>query len=152
MNFKSCRSRSSNLWLRSLVTNQIMGIWLSTISPHLYVWTTKQTQLSIAQLKMKTNSVRLCFDQGFGEENWNRNGKVSWSNGPEQLDRLSFPFLFLHQILDQNTSLNGKTEVSEVEKSWHMPSENKKSVLKICTLYEKNDLPATPPLSLPLWL
>ena len=151
MNFKSCRSRSSNLWLRSLVTNQIMGIWLSTIFPQLYVWTTKQTQLSIAQLKMKTNSVRLCFDQGFGEENWNRNGKVSWSNGPEQLDRLSFSFLFLHQILDQNTAWMEKQK-SRKWKKVDMPSENKKSVLKICTLYEKNDLPATPPLSLPLWL
>ena len=41
-------------------------------------------------------TLRLCLDQGFGEEkrNENGNGNGRWSNGPMQLDRQTFPFLF----------------------------------------------------------
>ena len=48
------------------------------------------------------------MDQGFGKEkgngNGNGNGKGKWSNGPQQLDHLTYPFTFLfsHQIFDPN--------------------------------------------------
>ena len=64
----------------------------------------------------------------------------------------NFSISFPSQNLWSKYSLKGKIEVLEMEKSWHMSSENKNSVLKICTLHEKHDLPATPPLSLPLAL
>ena len=38
--------------------------------------------------------IRLCLDQGFGGGKWNENRKGKWSNGPERLDLLTFPFPF----------------------------------------------------------
>ena len=41
-----------------------------------------------------THALRLCLDQGFGEEKGKEMGKGRESNGPEQLDPLTFPFPF----------------------------------------------------------
>ena len=46
--------------------------------------------------------LRLCLDQGFCEGKRNGNAKGWWFNGPEWLDRLTFPFSFPFPFLSPN--------------------------------------------------